>query len=76
MKSFIKWLKPSFESVDGKTSHRKLSVFFFCLVYLYMIIMTAYGSIFPDIAWISTASGAGLMSALKTFQNIKYNETK
>ena len=67
--SFIEWLRPSFEGEDGKASHRKLSVFYFSLLILYMLVATASGSIFPEIAWIVVSGGAGLFSALNVWQN-------
>ena len=74
MKKLIDWIKPSFEGPDGKLSHRRASIFYFILLLTYMIGMTAYGSTFPEIAWIVISADAGLMSGLSVWQN-KVNQT-
>lgn len=63
------YLRPSIEGEDGKFSHRRASVFYFMALITYMVYKTAHGSVFPEIAWIVVAGGAGLMSGLSVWQN-------
>ena len=51
MKNFIKWIKPTVTGADGKASHRRLTVIYFIIILTYMVYKTAYGSVFPEIAW-------------------------
>lgn len=67
--NFITWLRPSLEGEDGKASHRKLSVLYFTVLIGYMLVATASGAVFPEIAWIVVSGGAGLFSALNVWQN-------
>lgn len=67
--NFIQWIRPSFEGLDGKASHRRINVFYFSALILYMLIATASGAVFPEIAWVVVSAGAGLFSALSVWQN-------
>jgi len=70
MKSFIEWIKPTVTGTDGKASHRRLTVIYFIIILTYMVYKTAYGSVFPEIAWIVISGGAGLFSGLSVWQEI------
>lgn len=75
--SFWAELKGTVSGADGKLSHRRLSVIYFILLLTYMVIKTASGSVFPEIAWIVISGGAGLFSGLSIWQemvNKKRNE--
>jgi len=79
-KRIWKWFEPTLVGDDGLASHRRLSVLYFIIMLTYMIVKTANGSIFPEIAWIVVSGGAGLMSGLSVWQqkinsdNKKLNE--
>ncbi len=68
---FIAWLKPSLSGYDGNSSHKRLTVLNFIFVVNYMVYKTGHGVEYPDIAWMVVAGGAGIFSALTTYQNIK-----
>lgn len=69
-KNFREWIRPTIEGDDGKASHRRLTVVYFILLLTYMIVKTANGSVFPEIAWIVVSGGAGLFSGLSIWQQI------
>jgi hypothetical protein len=75
MGNLISFFKPSITGPDGKVSHRKLSVLHFIILLTWMIIKTANGSVFPEIAWIVVSGGAGLFSGLSVWQQ-KVNKLK
>jgi succinate-acetate transporter protein len=75
MNKLINFLKPTITGDDGKASHRRLSVIYFILLLTYMVLKTATGSIFPEIAWIVVSGGAGLFSGLSIWQQ-KVNKIK
>lgn len=72
---FFNGLEDTIKGPDGKYSHRRLSVIYFILLLTYMIIKTATGAIFPEIAWIVISGGAGLFSGLSIWQQ-KVNKIK
>ena len=76
MKNFINWLRPSFEGADGKSSSRKISMFFLLSSYLLMIILTAKGAEFEAHIWFSVETMALAFSGLSTYQNVKTNLNK
>jgi hypothetical protein len=75
MNKFIDFFKPTITGSDGKASHRRLTVIYFIGLLTYMLLKTAAGSIFPEIAWMVVAGGAGLFSGLSIWQE-KVNKIK
>lgn len=68
MIKFILWIKTSFEDGNGSVSHRKLTVFFFSMMVLLMIILTYKRNnphLFPEFVWLSVIAGAYGMSYLR-----------
>ena len=66
--TFLSWIKSSFEDDQGHASHRKLTVFFFCLLTLIMVILTFIRNnpgLFPEVVWMSVIAGALGMSYLR-----------
>lgn len=70
MKKVINFLKPTITGPDGEISHRRLTVLYFIGLLTYMVVKTASGSIFPEIAWIVISGGAGLFSGLSIWQQM------
>lgn len=79
LKKLWTWIRPTFEGEDGKASHRRLSVFYSFILLTYMLLSTASGAIFPEIAWITIATLTGAFSGLSVWQtmaNKKKDENK
>ena len=70
IKTFFYKLEHTISGPDGKWSHRKLSVIYFIILLTYMVVKTASGAIFPEIAWIVVSGGAGLFSGLSVWQTM------
>lgn len=66
--SLLLWIKSSFEDNEGNASHRKLTVFYFCMLVGVMIILTYLSgdpSLFPEAVWLSVIAGALGMSYIR-----------
>ena len=75
----LKWISASFEGNDGNLSSKKASVFAFTFMFFLMITLTAIvkykhpeaAQIFPDVAYIMAATGAGVIAGIQANQSIK-----
>lgn len=79
LKKFIQWIRPTLEGEDGQASHRRISILYSFGLLTYMLISTASGAVFPEIAWIVIATLTGAFSGLSVWQtmvNKKKDENK
>lgn len=70
LKRFWNWIKPTIEGEDGKVSHRRISILYSFGLLTFMLLKTATGSIFPEIAWIVIATLTGAFSGLSVWQTL------
>lgn len=70
-KSFVNWIKTSFEEPSGRTSHRKLTTFSFVVLFWVMVGLTYWKSnpeTFNELQWSLVFSGAVGMSSLRLLE--------
>lgn len=72
LKNFWQWVRPSLQGPDGNASHRKLTVFTFVSLIVFMVLsVAAWGIVYPEIAWVIVSGGAGIFSGLNVWQSME-----
>jgi len=77
----IEWIKPAFEGIDGKASHKKLSVFATVILYFLTVLVGLIVSLIkteypPSYILFSAETIALAFSGIHVYNNLKQEKLK